>query len=68
MPSSWTSIPKPTGQGYTKVNANGLQTFDDPLVDFDDAFVCFDGGDGNDWNNIAKPIGSSWTKISKPTT
>lgn len=64
----WTPIAKPSGAPYIKVNANGLQTFDDMLVLYDDPNVAFDGGDGNDWNDVAKPSGSPWNKIAKPTT
>lgn len=68
MTSAYTNIPKPTDSNYTKVNANGQQGFDDPLVMFDDPNVFFDGGDGISYINIAKPIGSPYTSIAKPTT
>jgi len=62
---SWTSIAKPTGTSYTKINAY-LPSFDEPNLSFDDANNYFDGLNTASWSKIAKP-NNSWISIAKPT-
>ena len=68
MPTAYTNIDKPTGANYTGISASGRQTYDEPLLSYDDSAVYYDSVDENAYTDLAKPTGSSYTNINKPTT
>ena len=68
MPTVYTNIAKPTGATYTGISASGRQTYDEPLLSYDDSAVYYDSVDENAYSNISKPVGTPYTNINKPIT
>jgi hypothetical protein len=66
MPDAYSYIAKPTDSTYTGVSASGRQTYDEPLISYDDSSVYYDSIDVNAYTDLAKPTGSSYTNLSKP--
>ena len=56
MPTAYTNIDKPTDATYTGVSTSGRQTYDEPLLSYDDSAVYYDSIDENAYSNISKPI------------
>lgn len=61
---SYTKVPKPGAQTYTKTNAF-LENYDG-LVIYDDPNTPYDGINPNQYTKITKPSGTTYTKIAKP--
>ena len=64
---SWTKIAKPTTSGYTNINPQGKEQFDQVDVTYDSATVYYDGVNHSAWTKITKPSSETWTSINKPT-
>lgn len=68
MTDAYTRVTKPTSYGYTNVNPQGRQQYDQADISYDDASVFYDGVNETAYTTVAKPTSSVYTKIAKPTT
>jgi len=68
MPSAYTNIAKPTDATYTGISASGRQTYDEPLLSYDDSSTYYDSVDENAYTDLSKPTDSTYVSITKPTT
>lgn len=66
--TAYTNVPKPTGVPYTTVNPQGRQTYNEPLLTYDDSGTFYDGVDTSAYTSVSKPIGTPYTNVNKPTT
>lgn len=64
---SWITVAKPTSSVYTMVNPQGREQYDQADIMYDDPDVFYDGVNGTQWTNLAKPVSSTWTKVTKPS-
>ena len=67
MPDPYTYPAKPTDATYTGVGAEGRQTYDEPLISYDDSSTYYDSVNENAYTSVSKPTGSIYSFISKPT-
>jgi hypothetical protein len=63
----YTRVAKPTGANYTRVNPQGKEEYDSPLLTYDDLNTFYDGVNETAWSGVSKPTGSTWSKVAKPT-
>ena len=66
MPS-YTSVPKPTGTGYTNLNIGDKTQYNDTEITYDESTIFYDGINESAWTDVTKPSGSSYTKVAKPS-
>ncbi len=67
MTTNYTKINKAAGTGYTNVNAQGKEQYDQALLTYDDSSTFYDGINQSLYTSIPKASGTSYTKILKAT-
>ncbi len=64
--TTYININKPSGTGYTNINGQGREQYDQASIMYDDPNVFYDGINESMYTNVTKPVGTVYTDIPKP--